>query len=416
MERVPIAIVGCGGMGGRHLLGLRELYDAGLGNVELVAVCDLRRDNAEHLADNADQLLGRRPQVFEDMESMVKALPDLGGVDITTDSGSHHKVATMALDLGLNVMVEKPLALTIRGCNTILEAQKRSGKLLSVAEQERRDPMCRLTKAVIDSGVLGDVYMLFQMSAGGGDKIIIWPWRHYKNIGGIIVDAGVHTADQMQYYLGDAREVYAKTERFEPIRYRGEKIGVQNFYERWYTEVPDQIEATAEDMLASIITFDSGVTGQWTSFRAAHGAGFSQSVIYGSKGSLHPPGSRNGQPVVLHLNEGEEVSRDAVLELVPDFHLDATTATLFKADRLGSYDFSGPEPDRMLIAIEYREFGECIETGAQPEVDGYVGRKALALCNAALESGVLNRTVTLEDIEAEKTGVYEAEINAHWKI
>ncbi len=38
MERVPIAIVGCGGMGGRHLLGLRELYDAGLGNVHLVAV------------------------------------------------------------------------------------------------------------------------------------------------------------------------------------------------------------------------------------------------------------------------------------------------------------------------------------------------------------------------------------------
>ena len=60
MERVPIAIVGCGGMGGRHLLGLRELYDAGLGNVHLVAVCDLRRDNAEYLANNAEELLGHR--------------------------------------------------------------------------------------------------------------------------------------------------------------------------------------------------------------------------------------------------------------------------------------------------------------------------------------------------------------------
>ena len=53
MERIPIAIVGCGGMVGRHLLGLRELYDAGLGNVHLVAVCDLRRDNAEYLATKA---------------------------------------------------------------------------------------------------------------------------------------------------------------------------------------------------------------------------------------------------------------------------------------------------------------------------------------------------------------------------
>lgn len=416
MERVPIAIVGCGGMGGRHLLGLRELDDAGLGNVALVAVCDLRRDNADYLAERAGQLLGQRPWVFQDIAAMVKALPELQGVAITTDSGSHHHVATMALDLGLHVMVEKPLALTIRGCNMILEAQQRSGKILSVAEQERRDPMCRLTKAVVDAGILGEVYMLFQLDAGGSNKIIIWPWRHDKNVGGIIVDAGVHTADQMQYYLGNAREVYARARRFEPIRYRGERIGVHNFYEHWYGEVPDQIEATAEDMLASIITFDSGVTGQWTTFRAAHGQGFHQSVIYGSQGSLHIPGSRNGRPVVLHLDDGGQVTGDAVLALVPEFHLDATTATLFQADRLGSYRFSHPEADRMLLAIEYREFGACMETGSQPEVDGYLGRKALALCNAALESSVLNRPVTLAEIEAEQTGVYEAEINAYWQI
>jgi predicted dehydrogenase len=258
--------------------------------------------------------------------------------------------------------------------------------------------------------------MLFQLDAGGGDKIIIWPWRHYKNIGGIIVDAGVHTADQMQYYLGYAREVYAHARRFEPIRYRGERIGVNNFYEHWYGEVPDQIEATAEDTLASLITFERGVIGQWTSFKAGHGQGFHQSVIYGSKGSLHIPGSRNGRPVILHLDGVGEVSGDAVLELVPEFHLDAATAALFKADRLGSYTFSHPEADRMLLAIEYREFGECIERGAAPEVDGLMGRKALALCNAALESSVLNRPVTLAEIEAEQTGVYEAEINAYWKI
>ena len=416
MQTIPIAIVGCGGMGGRHLLGLKELYDAGLGNVELVAACDLRRDNAEHLADNAGKLLGKRPQVFGDMAAMVQAMPDLQGVDITTDSGSHHKVATMALDLGLNVMVEKPLALTIRGCNMIMAAQKRSGKVLSVAEQERRDPMCRLTKAVVESGVLGDLYMLFQMGAGGSNQIIIWPWRHYKNIGGIVVDAGVHTCDQMQYYMGNAREVYAKAKRFEPIRYRGARIGVNNFYEHWYAEVPEKIEATAEDSLVSIITFESGVTGQWTTFNAAHGQGFRQSGIYGSKGSLHSPGSRNGGPVVLHLDDGGEISGDAVLGLVPDFHLDATTACLFKGDRLGSYGFSHPESDRMLLAIEYQEFGECIQTGKQPEVDGYMGRKALALVNAALESSVLNRTVTLEEIESERTAVYEAEINAYWGI
>jgi predicted dehydrogenase len=68
------------------------------------------------------------------------------------------------------------------------------------------------------------------------------------------------------------------------------------------------------------------------------------------------------------------------------------------------------------VAVEYQEFGECIQTGSQPEVDGYVGRKALALVNAALESGVLNRPVTLEEVESERTAVYQAEVNAYWGI
>jgi predicted dehydrogenase len=101
---------------------------------------------------------------------------------------------------------------------------------------------------------------------------------------------------------------------------------------------------------------------------------------------------------------------------VPDFHLDATTARLFGGDRLGSYAFSFPEADRKLLAVEYQEFGECMRTGIQPEVDAYVGRKALALVNAALESSALNRPVTLDEIESEQTAVYEADINAHWGI
>lgn len=416
MERIPLAIVGCGGMGGRHLLGLKELYESDFCNVELVAACDLREENAQHLADDAKDLLGNRPLVFDDMSKMVRDIPDLQAVDICTDSGSHHAVVTEAFDLGLNVLCEKPLALTIRGCNLILEAQERSGKILSVAEQYRRDPMRRLVKALLDAGAIGQIYALFHIGASGGNQIIIWPWRHYKTVGGIIVDAGVHTCDVMQYYFGPAREVMAKTKLFESVRYKGERIGVSDFYEYWYDEVPDSIEATAEDMLISIITFESGVTGQWTHFVSAHGQGFRQDGIYGSKGSLHDPGSRNGQPVVLYLDDEGERSGDAVLEMVPEFHLDPVTASLFGGDRLGSYDLTFPEADRKLLAVEYQELGDCILNDKAPEVDGLTGRKALALVNAALESGVLNRTVGLDEIESEETAVYEREINEHWGI
>jgi len=118
----------------------------------------------------------------------------------------------------------------------------------------------------------------------------------------------------------------------------------------------------------------------------------------------------------LYLDGGREVAGEAILELVPDFHLDEITARLFDGDRLASYDFSFPEADRKLLAIEYHEFGECVLSGRPPEVDAYRGRKAMALVYAIMESGVLNRPVTLAEVEEEVVGSYEAEINDHLGI
>jgi predicted dehydrogenase len=405
-------------MGGRHLLGLKELYETPFCNVELVAVCDLRRDNAERLADDAERTLGRRPYVYEDMGQMVTSVPDLQAVDVTTDSGSHHLVACAAFDLGLHVLCEKPLALTIRGCNRILEAQRRSGKILSVAENYRRDPMSRLTKALLDAGTIGSTYLFLDISASAGNRIVITPWRHNKHMGGMLIDGGVHNADMMLYYMGDAHQVYARIELWEKTRYWSEGGSVvSGFYERWVGEMPDSIEATAEDTLVSVIRFENGTIGQWTQSYAGHGQGFGHKGIYGSTGSLRPGGTRNGVSPVLKLDGSEEMTGAPLLDLVPDYRLDPVTAELFGSDRLASYQMPFPMADRKLLAIEYQELGECILTGGQPpEVDGTAGRRAVALCYAAFESSVLDRPITLEEIEAERTGSYEADINAHWNI
>ena len=414
--RVPLAIVGCGGMGGRHLLGLRGLHDAALCNVELAAVCDLSRDNAEHLADVAERLLGRRPRVFENLDQMATALPGLMAVAITTDAGSHHAIACGALELGLHVLCEKPLALTVRGCNQILDVQRRSGKVLSVAENYRRDPMSRLTKALLDAGSIGSPYLFLDISAGAGSRIVITPWRHQKHMGGMLIDGGVHNADMMLYYLGDVQQVYAKTELWEKTRYKAASGGVSGFYERWQSEMPDSVEATAEDTLASVVRFESGAIGQWTQCYAGHGHGYGLKAIFGSKGSLRPGGTRNGVSPVLTWDDGVERTGASLLDLVPDFCLDAITAALFGSDRLASYAIAFEAADRKLLAIEYHEFGESILSGRAPEVDGIAGRRAVALCYAAFESSVLDRSVTLEEVETERTGSYEAEINAHWNI
>jgi predicted dehydrogenase len=285
--------------------------------------------------------------------------------------------------------------------------------LLSVAENYRRDPMSRLTRALLDAGAIGRPTLFLDVSAGSGNRIVITPWRHVKERGGMLLDGGVHNADMMRYIMGEVREVSAKIALWERTRYRPEGgVGVSGFYARWSGEMPESIEATAEDTLVSAISFASGALGQWVQSYAAHGRPFAQRVIYGSSGSLVPGGTRNGVSPQLTLGDGEELTGAPLLSLVGDFHLDGVTAVLFGGERLAGYEMGFPAADRKLLAIEYHELGDCIEQSRTPEVDGLEGRRAVALCYAAFESSTLNRPVTLDEIEAESVGAYEAEINA----
>ena len=71
-DPLRLGIVGCGGMGRRHLAGLAELARCRAYAVDLVAVCDLNERNANDLADEAQSLLGSRPAVFTDQATMVR--------------------------------------------------------------------------------------------------------------------------------------------------------------------------------------------------------------------------------------------------------------------------------------------------------------------------------------------------------
>src|ERR671923_728051 len=121
-ERVRYAAVGCGGMGRRHLRGMAALQNSSFCNLELAAACDLKRDQAELLASEAEELLGTRPRVYTDLERMVREVPDLQAADVTVESGFHHAVARDCLEAGLHVVCEKPLPVTVCGRTLIIEA------------------------------------------------------------------------------------------------------------------------------------------------------------------------------------------------------------------------------------------------------------------------------------------------------
>src|SRR5439155_20519587 len=121
--------------------GLSDLSHTRHMNLNVVSVWDQNRQNAEDLADEAHELLGERPAVYAEATQMVREVDGLEAADCPTDTGSHHIAAAQALELGLHTLCEKPLALTMRGCTRIITAAQKAGRILSVAENFRRDPM-----------------------------------------------------------------------------------------------------------------------------------------------------------------------------------------------------------------------------------------------------------------------------------
>ena len=412
-EPVRLAIVGCGGMGRRHLAGLTELARSEHNNVELVAVCDLNAQNAQDLAEEATELLGRRPAVFTDLARMAQEVDGLEAAACTTDTGSHHRVAADLLALGLHVLCEKPLALTIRGCNAVIAAVERSGKILSVAENYRRDPMNRLVRALLDDGAIGERQFVMETAVRGRDTLFITPWRHQKLTGTLTLDAGVHSADILQYYFGDPARAFGHVRLYERTRVRRETAGPGGFYEKWAANLPATVEATGEDAMFGLITFANGTLGQWTDHYAGHGQPFTHRMVFGTRGSIAAPGDRNGRPVRLVLDDGTDIADERVLDHAPSYRLGPAATSLFGGERPWSYDFDFPVTDRKLIALEHHELATCIRTGTPPEVDGVVGRRAVALVYAIFESQAAGRPVTIAEVEASAVDAYQREIDEH---
>jgi predicted dehydrogenase len=415
MSKIRLAIVGCGGMGHRHLYGLAELYRSGLSNFELVGACDPVQANAESLADQAAEFFEERPIVVGNMEGL--AALGVQAVDITTTPRYHHTLAVEAIERGWHAMVEKPVGLTVRACNIIKAAQK-DGQIISVAENYRRDPINRLAKALLDTGAIGQPRFMIHQTVGGGNRMTISVWRHQKDQSGVLLDVGVHFADIMEYFLGDVQTVYAQTRLHEPIRYNAAALpngestsNPAGVYGRWQKEMPAEFQATAEDAAYATLTFAGGAVGNYLEDHAGHGTGIWNRQIHGSTGSMTLPNDRSGHVIMLHRGNKEIIDDARLLEMVPDFHLDEATAALFGGDRLWRYEFPFEQIDRKLIAVEYADFAGGINGERPVEVDLAQGTRSVAISYAMLESSVAGRMVTLDEVLTEKVDAYQQEIN-----
>ena len=415
---LELALVGCGGMGFRHTRGFIELASK-FDTFRLAAVCDLHEQAANHVAATIEDALGYRPKVYTDFARMLDEHKSLDAVDITTDTRMHHTFSIAALQAGLHVMTEKPMAITLKACRAVRDFAEKSGLTFAVAENFRRDPMNRLSKALIDNGAIGDPKFAVRVGVGGGTALMHnTGWRALKSrAGSHILENGVHDCDLLLYFLGDIDTISAETGVLIGTRRRAGLSGqLASFYEhRVEDEFADDelIDVDTEDSAFAVVRFASGAIGHVTLTSASQGYGVDVNTLHGTAGTLLLPQSRSGKgPEIRREGRETPVRGNELLDLVPDFQLDDATARFWDGrKRMASYDMTFPEIDGKLVAIEYQDFGDAILSGHEPEVGAETAMKALAFAYGLLESGYLRQPVRLDDVLTGKVSAYQQDID-----
>lgn len=408
VNTVELAIVGCGGMGLMHIYGLEELAAAGRDRFRLTALCDRHIQRAEHVAGVAEQVLGVRPRTYGSVGELIEAEPGLDALDIVTEPASHHVVALLAFSAGKHVLIEKPLGVTVKASQSILDAAREAGRALSVAENFRRDPINRLAKAVLDAGAIGEPHVVIQTCVHGEDKSGL-AWKHEKPGGGFPLEVGVHYADLLLHHFGDVEEVFAYAGIFEPTRARSEKLW--GLYKHMETSLPDEVTKTSEDLVLGVCRFARGALGQWSLSDTGTRSSWRERRVFGSRGSLHVPSERTGLPISVSLRSGGTVTGREVLELVPGYEQDELTTRLF-GSRCAGYSLPGRTVNAKLLAIEFEDFARAVLEDRRPEVDGEQGLAAVALAYSFCESAHLRGPVSVREVAAGRIGAYQEEINA----
>jgi len=180
---------GVGAMGRNHA----RLYSE-LAGVELIGVADVNKQLAISIAQSYER------KAYADYNDLLNE--NLDAVSIAVPTTLHKEVALDAIQQGINILVEKPIADTVENADEIIEAARQKGIKLMVGHVERFNPAIIKLKELINNGQLGDIISISAKRVG--------PYNPRIRDVGIILDLGTHDIDIMSYLYGnEVKEVYA---------------------------------------------------------------------------------------------------------------------------------------------------------------------------------------------------------------
>jgi predicted dehydrogenase len=374
LKRLSIAQIGCGGIMDAHVNGYMDLHTRGLTVFDIRATCDPLEQNARKKAEAVAAFQGSKPRVYTDLDAMLRN-ESLDAVDIALPHNIHHTVACRCLEGDLDVIIEKPLGITMRAAKLIIEKAEKHGRTLAVAENYRRGPENRAIWWAIRQGLVGDPRMISWISAGWGPRA--WGWREDKHVAGgsWVLDGGVHLSDLDRYHLGrEAIDVYAVSDTFDPVK--------------------DGVKVTVDDMTMAVIRFEGRIYVQWLWTRAAPGKSINNRTLYGSKGSL------SDQELILQKEESVEVYSTHVL-----------VDKMMKGLSADEKERLFPKGATDTFATEFYDFYDAIVNKRRPEVDGLEGYRDMAIPMGFYESAALGKPVLVKDVEDLRAEGYQKDIN-----
>jgi UDP-N-acetylglucosamine 3-dehydrogenase len=328
-----LGLAGLGSMGRNHLRVISSHPDT-----ILAAVADPTADVLEAAVAQT------RARGFADPLVMI-ATAELDGVVVAAPTNNHSALALAAIERGLPVLVEKPLAATVDDAIAIVAAARKRGVRVQVGHVERYNPAVLEMGRLIRAGWLSTIYAITSRRAG--------PFPARIRDVGVTIDLGTHDVDMLSWIAGE-----------RPVRV--------------YAETSQRIHATHEDLAFGLMHFPSGATGfldvDWLT-----------------------PAKRRSLVAV-----GEE----GMFEL--DYLTQRLTFTRSNVERpqtIAGYatTFTGDVAEIPVVSVEplraqLDEFVRVLRTGDRPYVDGEDGLWAVAIANALLTAAAERRPIDLSDL------------------
>lgn len=198
---INFGIVGCGYIGKRHAAMV-----TGNGDCRLQALCDVR----------PKEILGLEPypaSFYQDYGAMLAREAGMDVVNVCVPNGLHADFAVMAMEYGAHVVVEKPMALSVRDADRILETSCKTGRHVFCVMQNRYSPPSAWIKSLVESGRLGQIEMVQVNCYWNRDERYYVPgnWHGSADMdGGTLFTQFSHFVDILAWLFGDITHIQAR--------------------------------------------------------------------------------------------------------------------------------------------------------------------------------------------------------------